>query len=325
LNKLEVYIINHLRKYYSVFGHNKNNKSEGFKKEEILSEEEGNNKISELIDSPFPLMVCRFGSVEIDCVRNYLQIEEFNISNRFNKYIRLIKGDYNYWHEYVKKTMHNNAGFFPATDEFLARFAKLFISNISNIDVLGVWTNEKYFHKNYCPEAATVPLKSIEPYYFNNPWSKKLQGKKVLVIHPFEESIKNQYKNRHFLFDNKNILPDFELQTIKAVQSIANNKTEFKDWFEAYDFMCEEILKKDFEIAIIGAGAYGMLLASFVKSIGKKSIHMAGATQILFGIRGKRWDILNKFVQNLYNDYWVYPLPGEKPENFKEIEGGCYW
>ena len=33
-----------------------------------------------------------------------------------------------------------------------------------------------------------------------------------------------------------------------------------------------------------------MPLAAFIKSIGKKAVHLGGSTQILFGIKGERWD-----------------------------------
>jgi hypothetical protein len=58
--------------------------------------------------------------------------------------------------------------------------------------------------------------------------------------------------------------------------------------------------------------------------LGKKGIHLGGATQILFGIRGKRWDD-DPFFQKLFNDYWVRPHPTEVPGNFQVVEGGCYW
>ena len=55
-----------------------------------------------------------------------------------------------------------------------------------------------------------------------------------------------------------------------------------------------------------------------------KGIHMGGATQILFGIRGSRWDRM-PFFQQLYNEYWIRPLAQETPANFKKVERGCYW
>lgn len=93
------------------------------------------------------------------------------------------------------------------------------------------------------------------------------------------------------MFDNPDILPEFELKTLKAVQTLAGEKEDrFKTWFEALNYMYTEAMKIDFDIAIIGCGAYGMPLASMLKEAGKKAIHMGGVTQILFGIKGKRWE-----------------------------------
>ena len=120
------------------------------------------------------------------------------------------------------------------------------------------------------------------------------------------------------------VLPAFELITIKAVQSIAGNNCGFKNWFEALDSMKEKIFATDFDIAIIGCGAYGMPLAGYVKSLGKQAIHLGGATQILFGIKGKRWDTIPR-VQSLFNEYWINPSLDERPAGAEKVEGGTYW
>jgi hypothetical protein len=146
-----------------------------------------------------------------------------------------------------------------------------------------------------------------------------------LVIHPFTESISRQYNsNRGKIFSNPNVLPKFELFTVKAVQSIAGNKTAFNNWFEALDYMFIEAIKIDFDVAIIGCGAYGLPLAAKIKQYGKKAIHLGGATQILFGIKGNRWDKIPEISQ-LYNDYWIRPLNSEKPQYVDKVEGACYW
>jgi hypothetical protein len=143
-------------------------------------------------------------------------------------------------------------------------------------------------------------------------------------VHPFEQSIRQQYARRKLLFQDESILPEFELLTLKAVQSSAGNKVDFADWFEALDWMCEKIRAMNFDIAIIGAGAYGLPLASYVKRIDKKAVHLGGATQILFGIRGSRWD-KEPIVSRLYNEHWVRPSADEILDNFKLVEQGCYW
>lgn len=60
--------------------------------------------------------------------------------------------------------------------------------------------------------------------------------------------------------------------------------------------------------------------------MGKSAIHLGGATQILFGIRGSRWEDKSWFSENL-NDYWAYPLDEDKPEEkaMKNCENACYW
>ena len=111
---------------------------------------------------------------------------------------------------------------------------------------------------------------------------------------------------------------------IKAVQSLAGEKNPFENWFQALEFMKDQILKKDFDIALIGCGAYGFPLAAHVKKIGKQAIHMGGSLQILFGIKGKRWDnhpVISKF----YNEHWVRPRAEDKPKKSHLVEDDCYW
>lgn len=91
--------------------------------------------------------------------------------------------------------------------------------------------------------------------------------------------------------------------------------------------MKNEINKTDFDIAIIGCGAYGFSLAAHVKRIGKKAVHLGGATQLLFGIIGKRWESADIYIKKFTfkNDYWVRPLESEKPNNSEKVEGSTYW
>lgn len=114
----------------------------------------------------------------------------------------------------------------------------------------------------------------------------------------------------------------------KSVQSIAGQKTPYKDWFEALEKMKNDIAKIDFDVAIIGCGAYGLPLAGYIKEeLHKKSIHIGGGTQLLFGIKGKRWeeDYKNSCYRDMFNPNWVYPNENERPKNANCIEGGCYW
>lgn len=268
-----------------------------------------------------PLMVCRFGWVELNSVVAYVNRKRSFIKNSTD----FITGKTDFfWHDKIAELMSTNAGFFPPTEQMVDRFCELMLEDMKCVDILGSWRNEEYLFKNELAHAIKVPLADLDPYKNEEPWSEALKGKTVLLIHPFETSIKAQYKKREYLFKDQRILPEFELKTIKAVQSIANNKTGFPDWFAALDHMKNRISDTSFDIAIIGCGAYGFPLAAHVKRLGKKAVHLGGATQILFGIRGKRWDTV-KYVSCHYNQHWISPLNEEIPKDFTKVEDGCYW
>ena len=185
-----------------------------------------------------------------------------------------------------------------------------------------------------------VQLEMLYPFFVERPWTRYLKGKKVLVVHPFEETIKMQYMKRKLLFENDDILPSFELKTLKAVQTIAGNKSQFNNWFEALQYMEDKIIQIDFDVCIIGCGAYGLPLAAFVKRMGKQAIHLAGGTQLLFGILGNRWTKqykmqkvwhyrpgidINLDYTSLFNKYWCYPLDCDTPKGATKVEDSCYW
>jgi len=272
---------------------------------EILDNEKGSEVIFNALKEDKPLFVGRLGAGEMRMLEFYLSNWDFEV---------------------IKKMLENNTGFFPSTNENIKKLAKEYIEALKKVDILGVWYNplEDFVVKKFAKDAILVTSGAIHtPFFAIKPWSEALKGKKVLVIHPFSESIKKQYQKRELLFKNPKILPEFELDVLKAVQTIAGNRDErFKTWFEALEYMKKEIEKRDFDIAIIGAGAYGFPLGAFVKSLGKKAIHMGGSTQLLFGIKGKRWDERNEF-KRLFNKHWIRPI--EKPKNFKRVENGCYW
>lgn len=277
--------------------------------------------IRELLLSDSPCMIARFGSVELQAVVDSLYPP--TISNA----VRFIKGEIPSWGyaPSTMRTMRINAGFFPATPKMLDRFGELMKDCMKEVDILGSWRPEEAEVLDMMPQCTRVPLYALEPYYFEHTWMPALEGKKVLVIHPFEDTIRKQHARLDKLFANPEMAPHYELKTIKAVQSIAGNQPEgFNDWFEALDWMKREIDKIDFDIAIIGCGAYGFPLAAYVKQIGKKAIHLGGATANLFGIRSNMVDNSEQ-LRALVNEYWVRASKEETPNGKELVEGSLYW
>jgi hypothetical protein len=271
-----------------------------------------------------PVMIARLGAVELGCLVNYLSIHRrAPILGKWLDYVRGRTAAF-WWEEGTLASMAQNAGFFPADPLLLDRFSAQMLEDTRCVDVLGSWQAGEGLFAPFLQRAVRIGLRDVEPYYHRNPWTEALTGKTVLVVHPFVESIRAQYSRRSELFEDPRILPEFELKTVKAVQSIAETETGFRTWFDAYDSMAKEIAATEFDIAILGCGAYGFPLAAHIKRLGRKSVQLGGATQILFGIKGKRWDDAG-FVSKLYNGQWIRPLPSERPDDYLLVENGCYW
>jgi len=293
----------------------------------VVPPTEANELIAASIRDGKPRMISRFGTPESLALLNYLDILRTQSPSRLMRCHAFLQGRWDKWEEKVKGLLYTNVGFFPTTDANLDRFARYYMTQIGSVDLIGVWKivpGESFLIKRYCPEALRFDPSAFEPYFFSNPWSLALEGRKVLVIHPFADSIEAQYRRRKLLFRDPRVLPEFQLSTVRAVQSLAGSKTPFKDWFEALAWMRGEVKKAEFDVAIIGAGSYGLPLSAYVKSLGKVSIHMGGATQILFGVRGKRWDNMREFSK-IINEHWVRPSAAEMIPTGNEIENGCYW
>jgi hypothetical protein len=300
----------------------------------IFDRKLANEKIYELLLNDTPCMISRLGSIELGCILNYIAIN--SKKNKLKKLFEYVTDDVGtpWWDDQFLFSLNNNAGVFPSTYETLEKFSQIYLNDILYIDLLGSF----HYGEKFLPlkkEIVNVHLEALYPFWVNNPWTKVLTGKKVLIVHPFTNTIEKQYSKRRLLFETDDVLPDFELKTLTAVQSNCGNEVPFESWFDALKYMKDQIEKIDFDFCILGCGAYGLPLAAHVKRMGKKSIHLGGGTQLLFGIMGKRWDKnyqwdnlsgnINTNYWELYNKAWTRASKLETPEGAEKVEGACYW
>ncbi len=282
------------------------------------------NRIYDSCDKSTGLAICKFGTIELGTMVSY----KLQNNIHFTDYIKFLRGypiPLFYKNEIVR--VHNNAGIFPATKEVVDKFVSMMFECLPNVDILSSYCYAERYIEDDIKKCNKIDLEGFyAPFLFENPWTRILQGKKVLVIHPFAESIKSQYEKRDLLFDNPNVLPEFKsLHVIKAVQSIAGQKCEYDNWFEALESMKKQMEEVDFDIAIIGCGAYGFPLTVHAKCLGKVGVHLAGWTQMLFGIYGKRWIEDQPEYVKFINKNWIRPSQNEVPRNASSVEGACYW
>lgn len=334
MNNLEILSLKILRKLFRERNFSKKNKRgdmEGdvdFRRCQYF-DQKGNDYILQRLNEykGGGLMLSKWGTLELaTAVSTYFSFNKKTLRD----YISCIRGLYELWpSDSINHALYTNAGVFPDTLEIKHRFGMQALEDCRQIDILASYIKAEKVIESLMANATNVNLDAFyAPFMWERPWTKWLEGKRVLVIHPFIESISSQYhQNREKLFTNPDVLPQFkELICFKAVQSIGgNHPSQFKDWFEALNYMKQEINKINYDVAIIGCGAYGMSLAAHIKRQGKVALHLAGWTQMLFGVYGKRWTDHQPKYSTFINQYWIRPNQNETVANIKSIEDGCYW
>jgi hypothetical protein len=227
-------------------------------------------------------------------------------------------------------------------------FAKYYSDAISNSDILAA----SYFDAQTLLDPNRKKVDFVQDYFLNKfniqktfsrtlepfyqiqeniiPWTHYLKGKKVLIVHPFVESFKQQLENGFKIFKPPSVqvfAEDQEFIFYKSYITLLNNKVH-EDWFQTYNIMCDDISKLDFEIALLGCGAYGLPLCNYIKSeLNKSAIYIGGGLQLLFGVMGKRWESIDMWKKLiLENDIkFIHPNENEQITNKNFIEGGSYW
>ena len=230
------------------------------------------------------------------------------------------------WLKYAKQ-LYLQAGVFPVEKKSFHEFARHYRDQVlPQIDYLYLWQDwrkETTLAKRYA-RSAFFSVGFFQDF-IRGSWLESLVGKRVLVVSPFAASIRRQYQKRSEIWRSMpRLLPDFELLTLKCPLHAHLVSPEQPSWMATLENLCSKCDAVNYVVLIAGAGAWGLPLAVHAKSRGKVGVHMGGATQLLFGIKGGRWDDRSD-ASEIYNEHWIYPSDEETPEGVELIEGGCYW
>lgn len=292
-----------------------------------IDDDNADRNISELIDKGTPALVGRLGGTEARFLGQFHKINKYrslgislSLASRISPRWKRRSTD-----------IHLLSGFYFDSWDDIKDFTTLYLGALKNTDILGAWgvaftwiESKSYQKKNtkLIPVGFTAPW--VEPYTKNAiPWSASLEGKKVLVVSGFADSISAQHKRIKSVFRGIDY-PEFSLTTIKAPLVSGLRDPFGKSWFELLDEMENQITKADYDVALIAAGAFSYPLADFVKSQGKIGIHCGGGLQLFFGVMGNRWNSSPE-VLKFVNDCWVRPSVQERPKTADSIEDACYW
>jgi hypothetical protein len=269
--------------------------------------QQGNEKLKEAILSNAPFAAVRLSDIETQALQHYEAIQ-FGLQTSFPSPFF--------------PAFQFHGGFYPVNEKQLQFYAKHVVKEAKKSDLFGFQGHpmEAYFASTYYADAKMIPYASFNP--LQGDWLQLLEGKRVLVVSPFAEDIASQYRKRSLLFP-KGVLPNFTLITVKAIQTQGQaTDRRYATWFDGLDAMKVDVMQHDFDIALVGAGAYGSHLCWFIKTMGRQAIQTGGTTQLLFGLIGKRWEN-HPLIKPFQNANWIRPT--EKPNGAEKIKPGGYW
>ena len=277
--------------------------------------------IAERIRKGEPFMAGKIGTGDGEALARYIDIHA--AESPFVKALKIFAGKRGpfWWDNSIRAGICNCAGVFPVQDAAIEKFCRIFMETCREIDAFASFNPGEYrLHQMLCPNAKAEELYALVPYNSPRTWYGALEGKKLLVVHLYEKTIRAQYEKNVEFHKGQGPFPRVkELITYRPVNSIGGTNADFPDWAAALDHMVDDISKIDFDVAMLGCGVYGVPLSVHIKRMGKIAIYTGGATQVAFGIKGKRWDTCG-----IYNEHWTRAFPEDIPDNMKTIEEGCF-
>ena len=264
------------------------------------------------------LLVGRFGTIEFD-------------ASWFHMMSGIIKQDY-------LSVLERNAGVFGDSASIM-RWCQEYRLACAAADIFATgWydpikVREQQLLKMWKFSGQQCVLRALEPYYWPvaERWTGALDGINVCVVSSFADTIASQIKKGEgVVWPSGPVWPSAaEWSFVKTgyAPSLALGRAgwecDAESWESCVEYVVAEVLKKGARVVIIGCGGMGMVIAGRLKKEGKICIVMGGATQVLFGIKGRRWE--KHQISGFWNSEWVAPSVSETPAGASEVERGCYW
>jgi len=230
------------------------------------------------------------------------------------------------------RRLYSNAGVFPVRYNIYQRWAGVYREAVRELDFVAQWqppgsfleAYEQAFLNRDLPKTVRGSFVGLEPVAAE--WLRPLAELRWLVVSPFCRTIESQLPKLALLNVFHKVEPGPLAQAARSCRFVPCPQLPYlvppvhRDWFDGLEELKKAMAEHEFDVAIIGAGAWSIPLAAYAKKLGKIGIHLGGTINLLFGIRGGRFE-----DRGLYNQHWIRPLPCECPPNHKLLENGAYW
>jgi hypothetical protein len=298
--------------------------------------------------NPKPIMIGKIGSTELRLIHQFFLIV---INNQLDDFT-----------PDIKREGCNVSGLYPSSKEGFLIFIKAYLDALKSINIMASWNDnilqiEEYVWNNIIINSkkdqtdetdetdktlGLVELTTLESFYTepNYWWQNLYENKTILVISPFVKSIQTQldlskrdkvWTGKWKGFWSKNITFKYIKFAHPYYISSEEDKAKYPKTLELLMQKYQNEIDKlgDFDIALVGTGAYSILLCDYIKRVKKKNaFHLGGGLQMMFGVYGHRWEpSFNKspFLKDYMNEHWIRPLAEEIPPMYQEQENGAYF
>jgi hypothetical protein len=233
--------------------------------------------------------------------------------------------------------LRRHGGIFPARPDFLREFAGAFARAIGELDSIGIvpaeaWRSDEELFRFHRLAGEPIDFLDQEPDRSvpgdeRRCWLRLLRGRRVLLVGPFAELLRERATRETFeAVWRKTGKPWFEPAAVEAVELPYGfaRSTQVR-YATALDLLADvrtRIGARTFDVALIGAGTLGIMLAAAVKDESRIGVSLGGHLQVLFGVSGRRWNERAEWRRSYINETWIEvperyrPDPAETDENY---------
>lgn len=280
-----------------------------------------------------PFIIPRICGHENNCAHiGFLMEQNINNVDFQKEYVEIMKK--------ISPILKNNAGIQISNGKSVVKYSQMYLKAFENCEMYAGWEPWGHYihhikdsHKFICSKFNTKHIFwafTFDVYHFIHlrPFTHALQGKRILIVSSFEESIRAKIDDREKIY-GIDLFPNCQFVFIKPPLTNGKNPSkEFDVELESF-FQRLDALRDDYDVALLACGGYGNLVANYIYENHQKSaIYIGGVLQMYFGIYGGRWLKERKEILQLYmNSYWSRPSEKERNQviGTENIENGCYW
>jgi hypothetical protein len=235
--------------------------------------------------------------------------------------------------------MKRNAGIRLSNLDSIIKYSNQYLRAFENCEMYGGWESwghymphiahsHQFIKNNFSSKQIFwVFAMDIYHYIYSRPFTTALKGKRILIVSPFESSIRAKLDIRSQLYDGVDLFPECSFLFITPPVTNGDNISDEFDIELTRFYGRLNGLRGKYDVALLSCGGYANPVANYIyENHGASAIYIGGVLQMYFGIYGGRWlkeraDILKLFM----NEHWSRPSNSEKPNNYTAIENGCYW